>query len=135
MAEVFQWAEATAYIWTGNSTTSALLTFCRNTVNTRQRTYVHYRAPKATAYTDYAIASGANLTIGQAYSQFAAIQLFEGVVGGDVHVHLKHATPNVGTTAGVFLYSGNFASVELNEQEDQLIVNNLAMTFPSWSAY
>lgn len=135
MAEVFQWAEGSAYIWTGNSTTSALLSYCRNISNTRTRAYQHYRPPHASTYTDYALSSAASLSVSQAYSQLNAIKLFEGAVGGDVHMHLKHVVTNVGNSGGVFLYSGNFQNVGLAAQEDALLITNLSMTFQTWSAY
>lgn len=135
MAEVFHWSEGSAYIWTGNSTTSALLSYCRNITNTRTRTYQHYRPPHASTYTDYALTSAATLSMSQGYSQLNAIKLFELAVGGDIHMHLKHVVNSVGNSGGVFLYSGNFQNVGLSEQDESLLITNLSMTFQTWSAY
>lgn len=135
MAEVFIWPEGSAYIWTGNSTTSALLSYCRNITNTRTKTYQHYRPPHQGTYTDYVLTSAATLSMGQGYSQLNAIKLFELASGGEVHMHLKHVIPNVSFSGGVFLYSGNFLNVNYAAQDDAILFTNLSMNFQAWSAY
>jgi len=135
MAEALIWNEGSALFWTGNSTTSALAAFAQNITQGRQITYTSYKPPHATTFTNYPIASGATLSIGQLHAQAQLISFFEAATGGGLHAHIKNNVPNITQSGGVFLYSGTLLSCELVGSEGQAFRYSFAAHFPSWTAY
>jgi len=135
MAEALIWNEGSALFWTGNSTTSALAAFAQNMTQTRQITYTSYKPPHAVAFTNYAIASAATLSIGQLHAQAQLISFFEAATGGGLHAHIKNSAPGISQSGGVFLYSGTLISCELVGSDGQAFKYSFAARFPSWTAY
>ena len=135
MAEVFTFPEGSAYLWTGNSTTSALLVFVRGASVQEDVDRHRYRIPFSVNWTYTEISRGATLSISQAYSDPTAIRFFQNAAGGQVHCHLKHIIGGNNGSAGIFLYTGSLETQSLNERpagEIEISVNGL---FDNFSAY
>ena len=135
MAEVYSWAEGSAYFWTGGSSTSALVAYARNITLTRKVTYQKYKPPHATVYTNYPIGSAAQLTIGQLYTDPTMQKVFNSASGGGLHVHLKNLIGATNQSGGVFLYSGNFDVLDISMADNQIGTVTMNSTFPSWGDY
>ena len=135
MAEVYSWAEGSAYIWTGGASTSALLAYARNITVTRQVTYAHYRPPKTTTYVNYPHTSGATLSIGQLYADATLQKMFNSATGGGYHVHLKNLVGGINQSGGTFLYSGNLTTIDIGGADGALSTLSINGIFPSWGDY
>ena len=135
MAEVYSWAEGSAYIWTGGATNSALAAYARNIVVNRQMRYTSYKAPHATTYTQYPIGSAVTLTIGQLYADATMQKMFDSATGGGYHVHLKHLVGGVNQSGGTFLYSGVLSTLDNGGSEGQIYTQTINGTFPTWADY
>lgn len=136
MAEVFSYSEGSAYVWTGNSTTSALLTFTRGVRIGLSVTRHSYRPPFSAARVWTELERQATLNVGMAYSEKTALKFLTEATGGQVHCHVTHLVPNVGVSGGFFMYTGtladgNFAGTE--GQGEQAI--NFNATFERWTGY
>ena len=135
MAEVFTFPEGSAYLWTGNSTTSALLVFVRGVTVSPKVDRHDYRAPFATTWTYTEIQRRADLTISQAYSDPTAIRFLQNAGGGAVHCHLKHIIGGNNGSAGIFLYTGSLRDMNINETGPGEIGVSFNGTFDTFSAY
>ena len=135
MTEVFTWPEGSAYIWSGNSTTSALLTFARNATVVASVTRHAYRPPFAAARVYTEIDRRATLTIGQAFSQKDLLGYTQNAAGGIVHCHVKYTVPAVGISGGMFLWTGSIESNSINGSDGGEVALSIQGTFDNWSAY
>src|SRR5574337_638500 len=106
MAEVFSFSEGSAYLWTGNSTTSALVQFTRNVTIGMVKSRHSYRVPFASQRTWIDLETIANMNIGMAYSEKTGLKFLQEATGGQVHAHIFHIVPNVNVSGGYFLYTG-----------------------------
>lgn len=133
--EVYTFNEGSAYFWTGGAgVTSALAAYVQNATVQISVTYTAYKPPHATRFTQYPYASGAQLTIGQLYSNPTLGLMFDSATGG-IHVHLKHVINGLTQTGGLFLYSGYLGNYTLGEQRDAAITEGLQGAFPTWTRY
>lgn len=114
MPETFNFSDGGAWVWTGDSTTSAELNFARNVSVTLASGRSGYRAPFSNQYTYIATGFIARVNMAAAYSDKNVIALFTGHAGGDFHMHVKHLTPNVNESGGFFLYTGLINQVTFN---------------------
>lgn len=135
MAEVYSWYEGSAYIWTGSSSTSALVAYARNIQVTRKIVYQHYKPPHATVYTNYPVASAATLSIGQLYADATLQKMVNSATGGGYHVHLKNLIGATNQSGGTFLYSGNIDTIDIGGNDNQISTLSINGNFPSWGDY
>jgi hypothetical protein len=135
MAEVFTWAEGSAYFWSGNSSTSARLSFARNaTVATTVSRY-RYRVPYASTWTYIEIDRGADLSISQGFSDKSLLNYHQNAAGGVVHCHIKNVVGTTGTSGGIFLWTGEIKSLSVGGGDGSEMAVSLAAHFDNWSAY
>ena len=110
MSEAYSFNEGSAWVWTGNSTTSALFTYAVDVSVTFSKRRSSARAPYANQYTFVPIDSMARATINQMKSQLTARALFLNGADGDIHVKTKSVQPGQNVSAGWLLWSGSFLS-------------------------
>lgn len=101
----------------------------------RKVTYQKYKPPHAAQYTNYPIASAAQLTIGQLYTDPTMQKVFDSATGGGLHVHLKNLIGSTNQSGGVFLYSGNFDVLDMGQGDGQIGTVTMNATFPTWGDY
>jgi hypothetical protein len=131
MAEVYTFAEASAYAWTGS--TSGILAFVQNAQITLEVGRHSYRSPGATTRTYIETGRQARVTIERMRSDTRLAVLMQNSTGGSLHVHLKAA--HLGLSAGFFLWSGELQSLSHNEREGGAWTENVMGVFQAWSAY
>ena len=137
MAEVFVWPEGSAYLWTGNSSTSALVTFAtRATVSPSIERY-SYRAPYATTYTHIELDRRMRLSISQAWSPDSKTlaNFLQNAAGGAAHCHVFALTPGVSGSGGWFGWTGVLEAGDLSTEDGGVHPFNINGWFEAWSAY
>lgn len=109
MSEIFTWMEGQAFLWSGNSTVSALTAYIQNTTLNAQFGWLNRRLVTGT-YQDLLTGQRFDLQVGGMYMPDATIQKFA-LQTALVHVHLRHSS--LGGTAGTFLWSGRIDSLQV----------------------
>lgn len=136
MAEVFAWNEGSAYLWTGNSTTSALFKFTRGIRLGLSINRHSYRVPFATVRTWTEIERQAVLNVTQAYSEKTGLSFLYAGTGGQIHAHVFYLTPGPGVSGGFILNTGTLSDGTFDGNEAQAEQPlGLSMTFERWTAY
>jgi hypothetical protein len=135
LAEAYVFEEGLAYFWTGGGgATSALVAYVQNVRVQASITYTAFKPPHATTYTQYPIASGATVSIGEAYCTPTLGKMFASATAG-IHCHFMHSAANIGQTGGIFLYSGYLGAYSLTENPGGAIIEGLQGNFPTWQIY
>jgi hypothetical protein len=136
MAEVFSFSEGSAYLWTGNSTTSALVSFMRNVNLTLTVSRHSYRVPFAVKRTWTELERLADLNIGMAYCDKTGLKFLQESTGGQVHAHITHTVPTLSVSGGFLLYTGTMNNGVFNGSEGQgEQALGLSFLFERWTAY
>jgi len=134
MQEVLSFLEGSAYLYTGNA--SAIAAYVRNASVQMVVGRVSYRAPHATTWTYIETGREARLTIAQAWHTGIWPKLAYAASGGSVKLHLKHVTPGVTNSGGIWLYTGEIQTMSVGGQEGQPEQSlGIQGTFKDWSAY
>lgn len=122
MAEVFSWVEGQVYIWTGNSTVSAVNAYIQNTNCVEQYGWNNRRLVTGT-YQDVLTGYRADVQIGAMFTPDATIQKFARATAL-THMHFRHSS--LAGTAGYFLWSGRIDRIEHIGSEATPYVFNVA---------
>lgn len=113
MPEVFAWREGQCFVWTGNSTVSALTAYAQN-INASIAYGWNNRRLVTGTYQDVLTGQRADVQIGAMYTPDATIQKFAALTAL-THMHLRHSS--LGGTAGIFLWSGRIDRIDLQGSE------------------
>ena len=133
--EVFSFNEGSAWVWTGNSTTSALFTYVQSQAVTFAKQRTSARAPFSNQYTYVDIDSIARMSISQMKSQHTARMLFLNAAAGDLHMKTLSVQPGINESAGWFLWSGTMLSHRDESQAGNIDTMGFDVMFQSASAY
>lgn len=113
MAEVFAWREGQVYVWTGNSTVSALTAYAQN-INASLVYGWNNRRLVTGTYQDVLTGVRVDVQIGAMYTPDAILQKFA-LLTAETHLHLRHSS--LGGTAGIFLWSGRIDRIDIQGNE------------------
>ena len=135
MAEVYSFNEGSGWVWTGNSTTSALFTYVVDAAVQFTKRRNSARAPYSNQYTYVPIDNMARVTVNQMKSQITARALFLNGADGDIHVKTKSVQPGQNVSAGWLLWSGTFLSTRDNSVAGGIDTISHDAIFQTASAY
>jgi len=135
MTEVFSHNEASAWVWTGDSTTSALFTYVQSQAITFNKQHSSARAPFANQYTYVEIGNLARVNITQMKSQHTAKALILNAAYGALHMKTKSVQPGQGISAGWLLWSGALLAVRDESNAGGIDSMGFDATFQTASAY
>jgi hypothetical protein len=133
MAEVYNFPEGTAWVWTGDSTNSAALTFATEQSITINRGSQSYREPFSNQYTYVRSGEVARGNFSQLHSQKNLKSLFAGTNPGEFHMHVSER--HLSVSAGFRLWSGEIASLSWNSTPGDNSTLNIQVFFGTASAY
>lgn len=132
MPEAFSWMEGQVWMSTGLPfATSAYIGLAESTQSNLQVGWVNTPAAGG-VYHNHTTGQKVDVTIGTMYSyDKTAQQWFDTKTA----VHMKFIHSSVNGTAGIFLYSGRIASVNVQGSNGQVFKQSMQAFFNNWSAF